>query len=363
MASSGIELAVISDPKNVYYFTGYVNNGATQVPTYLLVFEDQEPSLVTGVTEEPNVVRSYGGNVETYPNYDLNRRMVAHPNLAIHEIERIVARSSRKPRTVGIEFWTCAEGIHRALEGTLDRPEFVDISETVLGMRARKNPDEIEAIAKGFELIDLLFKTMQENAVAGRSELECYATAYHELIVRNGATSFQFLFGDFVSGERSLLRGGPPTTRVLRNGDTFIIDVWLTAQNYWADGSRTLFVGRKPSPDQRRVMTVLKTALAAGAENLKPGNKAAVVYRAIFEVIEKAGLAKYFPHHGGHGVGLDAWEPPFIIPGSKEELKEGMVCTLEPGVYLPEVGGLRIEDGFLITPNAAKCLCKFPFDN
>ena len=156
--------------------------------------------------------------------------------------------------------------------------------------------------------------------------------------------------------------GGPPTLRSLGNGETLILDLWLTANGYWSDTCRTFVIGEDPTSNQVKLLELLKRAMAAGEDKLRPGVKGFEVYNAVFNVIADAGLANRFPHHAGHGIGLEDQEPPFLIPASNETLIEGMVCTLEPGVYVPGVGGLRIEHNYLITTGKPDRLTKYPLD-
>ena len=354
-----IDLAVVSDPKNVYYFTGYTNASVLPLPSYLLAFRKNSPVLLTGVTEVAVAQKTFGGEITTFENYNLQKRMLAYPDTAAPKVTKAIKGKFRK---IGVDSWALPETIHQAIVKAKRTSQIVDLSNSILAMRKIKDPDEVEAIRMSCELDDFAYGVIKNASRDGVTELDVYAVAYQELIKKATSPSFQFFYGDFTSGERALQSGGPPTTRVLRNGETLVLDLWVTTRGYWADTCRTFVIGGQPTREQEETLQLLKRTLNAGAEKLVPGNTAADVYNAIFRVIADAGHGDKFPHHGGHCVGLDAWEPPFIIPGSKEKLKEGMVCALEPGVYIPEVGGMRIEDDYLIRSGGAESLCKFPFD-
>lgn len=355
-----IDAAIITDPKNVYYFTGYVNASVLPLPTYLIAFKKDDPVLLTGITETGVAEKTFGGRIETFTNYSLKERMIAYPDLAAAGVKELT--KNRRLRKIGLEFWTTPETVRQAIVRKGSRMQLLDLSETILTWRKTKDPNEVEAIRASCELDDYAYGVIKEISRDGVDELEAYSQAYEKLIKKAKSSSFQFFYGDFTSGERALQSGGPPTNRVMKKGETLVLDLWVTTRGYWADTCRTFVIGGEPSPAQNRTLDILKRALNAGAEKLRPGNTAADVYQAIFAVIAGAGHGDKFPHHGGHCVGLDAWEPPFIIPGSKERLKEGEVCALEPGVYIPEIGGMRIEDDYLITSSGGKSLCKFPFD-
>jgi Xaa-Pro aminopeptidase len=210
------------------------------------------------------------------------------------------------------------------------------------------------------KLNDFAYSVAKEKSVAGNTELDVYAAVQHELTRRVG--SYVLFAGDFVSGERSLRIGGYPTTRILSNGETFILDLWLTSKGYWSDTSRTFIIGGGASAEQKRILETLKQAMAAGEEMLRPGVKAREVYAAVYDVIVKSGYGSKFPHHAGHAVGLDDQEPPFFIPADEMELQEGNVCTLEPGVYIPGLGGFRIENDYLIKSGTIERLTSYPLD-
>ena len=142
--------------------------------------------------------------------------------------------------------------------------------------------------------------------------------------------------------------GGPPTDRKFRVSESVLLDLQALYNNYWADGARTYIVGT-PNQDQENIFNVILNAKKKGEEKLRPGTKCRDVYDAVIGEIEKAGYVGMFPHHAGHGVGLEDQEGPFFIPASKEKLEEGDVCTLEPGIYHHKIGGFRDEDTYIIT--------------
>lgn len=360
LEKTGIDTAIITDPKNVYYLTGYFNVSVTPLPTYLIAFKKDEPILLTGITETAAASKKFGGGIETFTNYDLRERMLAYPDLAATGIRKLT--KGRRIRKAGVEFWNIPETVRQAVKGNGSSARLFDLSAQILEWRKTKDPDEVEAVSASCELVDYAYSVIKEIKSEGLTELEVYAQSYHKVIEKANSPSFQFFYGDFASGERALESGGPPTTRVMKKGETFILDLWVTTKGYWADTCRTFVIGGEPSSAQKRTLELLKRALTAGAGKLRPGINAAEVYQAIFHVIREAGYDSKFTHHGGHCVGLDAWESPFIIPGSTEHMKENEVCALEPGVYIPEIGGMRIEDDYLITSNGARSLSKFPLD-
>jgi Xaa-Pro aminopeptidase len=189
------------------------------------------------------------------------------------------------------------------------------------------------------------------------TELEVY------LIVQNTAISDideqVIIYGDFASGPRcELERGGPPTSRVIEPGDLLLVDFSVITSGYRGDFANTFAVGGGPTPRQRELFEACIGALRAGEPCLKPGTPARDVDAAVRAHFASLGLHCYFPTHSGHGIGLGHPEPPYFVPESDDVLQAGDVVTLEPGLYVPEVGGMRYERNYLITPAGYEVLSK-----
>jgi len=357
-----LDLAIISDPKNIYYFTGFATSNILFLPTYLLISKEGSSKLVTGVTDAIVAEKTFGGEIETFVNYDLNERMLVYPDLASSFVRKVIGKYGNGLNKIGIETWSCPQVIFQSISRFATDPQFFDLSMPIQDFRMIKAADEIENIRRSCELDDLAYSVAKKNSNPGLTEVDIYGLAQYELARKVG--SFQFFSGNFTSGERSLdpMGSGEPTMRIMKYGETIVLDLWVTTNGYWADTCRTFVVGGQPTDEQRRVHHILLQVLEAGEKMLRPGVRAGDVYNAISDKIAAAGWKKYFPHHAGHSVGLDAWERPFIIPGSNDVLAEGMVCALEPGVYIPEVGGMRLENDYLITKDSAESLSRFPLD-
>lgn len=157
------------------------------------------------------------------------------------------------------------------------------------------------------------------------------------------------VYGDFAVSPGPERAGGPPTERVLLPGDMFILDFSVVLRGYRSDFTNTLVVGREPTSEQRQLFDLSVAAMAAGEKELREGAACRAVYDAVRGAFDKAGMAKHFPHHAGHGIGLSHPEAPFFVREATETLRAGDVVTLEPGLYVTGVGGLRIENNYLIT--------------
>ncbi len=354
-----LDLCVVSDPKHVYYFTGF-RTAKLILPTFLFVSPGEEPVLLTGLTDSGSASATFGGRVVSYVNYDVDARMVAYPDfVSSFAREEAFGRRRLRATRVGIEGWHTPQVL---LDSFFDRgqlPEFFDLSSQILEMRKVKDSDEIDKIRKSCELSDFAYSVAKPATLPGRTEVEVYSIVHSALVNKVG--TYQYFAGDFVSGERAAGMGGPPTSRVLKRGDTFYLDLWTTFEGYWSDSSRTFVVGGKPNTLQMRLFEALLAALEAGEEKIRPGAIASDVYDAVSHSLERSGFGKYFNQHAGHCLGLEGQEPPFLIPACKEPLKEGMVCALEPGLFSKDFG-IQIENDYVVGRSRPEKLTKFPYD-
>jgi Xaa-Pro aminopeptidase len=164
------------------------------------------------------------------------------------------------------------------------------------------------------------------------------------------------VYGDFASGPRTEAKGGPPTTRVIERGDLFILDYSAVLYGYRGDFTNTWVIDGQPTAPQRELADHCMAALRAGESLLRPGTRGADVHAALTETFARAGVANAFPHHSGHGIGLGHPDPPYFTPHSDDVIVERDVVTLEPGLYVKGVGGMRFERNYVITRDGFELL-------
>lgn len=226
-------------------------------------------------------------------------------------------------------------------------PYAATVINAVAKMRRQKDADEIDVLRRCMRATDAGHAWARANISAGMTELDVYG-GVHAACVKSAGMPV-IVYGDFAVSPGPERRGGPPTGQVLNNGDMFILDFSVVISGYRSDFTNTLVVGKQPNAEQRRLYDLCMGAMAAGEKVLRAGAPCQTVDDAVRGVSDKAGMEHYFAHHAGHGIGLTHPEAPFIVRHSNETLLEGDVITLEPGLYVPKVGGLRIEHNYLIT--------------
>ena len=231
----------------------------------------------------------------------------------------------------------------RATQGVVEKQRMV------------KEPAELDCIRAAVQLGSSLFETavaairpgVPEQAVA--AELE-YAAR------KAGAEGMAFAT-IVAAGPRSALPHGLATAQPIPRRGFVVLDFGVILRGYCSDMTRTVHVGR-PTAEARGVYEAVLEAQQAAIEAVRPGGTVAQVDQAARSVLRRAGLARYFTHSTGHGVGLEIHEPPRIARGQQDVMQPGMVITIEPGVYVPGYGGVRIEDMVVVT--GASCTVLTP---
>jgi Xaa-Pro aminopeptidase len=226
-------------------------------------------------------------------------------------------------------------------------PYAATVVRTVAEMRRQKDPDEVEQLRRCMRATEAGHVWARANVRPGMTELDVYCGINSACIQKAGQAAI--VYGDFAVSPGPERKGGAPTGRVLEPGDMLILDFSVVLGGYRSDFTNTLVVGRDPTPDQQRLYDLCMQAMAAGEKELRAERPCRTVYAALRDAFDRAGMADHFPHHAGHGLGLTHPEAPYVVRESDETLLTGDVITLEPGLYVPGVGGIRIEHNYLIT--------------
>lgn len=218
---------------------------------------------------------------------------------------------------------------------------------TLAAMRRQKDPDELAVLKRCMVAGNAGHAWARANVKPGMTELDVYSGICAACTQSAGQPVI--VYGDFAVSPGPSRRGGPATARVLEPGDMIILDYSVVIHGYRSDFTNTLVVGREPTADQQRSYDLCMGAMTAGEKELRAGASCLTVYGAVNDVFDRAGVAQYFGHHAGHGLGLSHPEAPFFVRHATETLLAGDVVTLEPGLYIDGVGGIRIEHNYLIT--------------
>jgi Xaa-Pro aminopeptidase len=228
----------------------------------------------------------------------------------------------------------------------------------VLGpLRAAKDSDELDALARAGANADRVVQEIADCLRPGITEREAAKLAMDRFTELGDTEPWAIA----AFGPNSALPHHMPTDRKLAENDVAILDVGAFTDGYASDITRTYVVGQPPS-DFQRVYDTVREAQRAGVAAVRSRAGAESIDRAARSIIEAAGFGAYFNHRTGHGVGLEVHEPPYLVAGNREPLEPGMVHSVEPGIYLPNRFGVRLEDLVVVEESKARLLNHAPME-
>ena len=232
--------------------------------------------------------------------------------------------------------------------------EMVDVSPEIRRLRRIKNQAEVDKFARAASITDAVTDEVIGRLRAGQTELEVAVMIGSAIGEHGGTLSFESLVQ---SGPNSALPHMRPTSRKLTAGDLVLLDFGAAYDGYRADTTRMAVVG-EPTARHKEIHNLVLEAHDAAIAAVRAGTTTGAVDAAARQVIDAAGMGDRFFHRVGHGLGLEAHEDPSLDPGTATLLEAGMVFTIEPGVYIPGWGGVRIEDDLVVERSGCKVLTK-----
>jgi len=260
-------------------------------------------------------------------------------------------------RRVGFESHHVSYAQYRSLKRLFPRVSFSGQTDVVEEIALVKDPVEVESIRKAALISDRVFAEIVPLIRPGVMEAEIAAEISYLLKSHGGERdAFEPIVA---SGERAVLPHARPTEKRIRRGEMVILDYGTTCNGYCSDITRTVVVGRA-SRRAREMYALVLDAHAAAIAAARAGITARELDAVARERLRLAGYGRYFVHSLGHGIGLSIHERPRISPLSTERLQVGSVVTFEPGLYVPGVGGVRIEDDVVLTGTGCRVLSGAP---
>jgi Xaa-Pro aminopeptidase len=335
MAASGLDAFATLNLNNVRYLTGYSGtNGAVVVTA-------RDAAIYTDFRYASQVA----GQV-TSMRFEITREPLAE------EVGRHVKKSGAKragfeDAHVTISLMAQLRKFSGGVRWTPGSP--------VEGLRKIKDAWETALIRRNFRLLERAFSKIGDVIAPGKKESDAAAELEYALR-RSGGEKAAF---DFIvaSGKRSAMPHGVASGKKMARGEAVILDWGWVLDGYNSDNTRTLFLG-KPKPKLEEIFEVVLEANMRAIARTAPGVPLKEIDAAARDFIDTKGYGKYFGHGTGHGVGLEIHEAPSLNARSDDVAREGMVFTIEPGIYLPGIGGARIEDVVEVTKNGCDVISK-----
>ena len=341
-AERGVDALLLGPSADLEFFTGY-RPPALERLTMLVLPAHGDARLVVPALEAP-LARDHLGDLEievaAWPETDDPVRLVAGALAA--------AGAARGRLAVGDRLWA---GFLLRLQDALAGAAFQPASPLTRQLRMRKDPEEVQALARVAAAIDGVVGQLPELRWAGRTERDLARDI--EQAIRDSHDECCFVIVG--SGPNSASPHHVPTGRVIEPGDPVVVDIGGRLDGYCSDTTRTLVVGEPPAGFQE-LYALLHAAQLAGCAAVRPGVPASAVDAACRDPITAAGHGELFLHRTGHGIGLEEHEDPYIVAGNDEPLEPGMTFSVEPGIYPRGHYGARIEDIVVCTEDGGRRL-------
>lgn len=344
-AAAGIDGLLITHPTNRRYLTGFTaDDTPPNESSGHLIVSMSDIVLVTGSV---NVTQAEA----QAPHVRVVNRDPSWAACDAHFIRELGIQR------IGYEADAILEGVHRGIGEALTEAkhafEWVSVDGMVEEFRAIKSPDEIALLKKAFEITNAAFERVAPTIEAGQTEAEV-AWKIYQAFIELGAEGPAFPT-IVAAGTNAARPHHEPGKTVIAEGRPIVIDMGAKYHGYCADLTRTVWVG-EPDEQLKAVYPVVAEAVEQVLERLSAGVVGKDMDTTAREYIEQHGLGDAFTHGLGHGVGLRVHEAPSFSKKSEDVLAPGNTITIEPGVYLPEWGGVRVEDVVLVTDDGVEVL-------
>jgi Xaa-Pro dipeptidase len=349
MGQKGLDCLALVPGANLFYLTG-LSFHLSERPIVALFPVDASPAIILPALEEPKVAL-LGGAMQAY-SYTDERGPAEAFQQACAALELAQAR-------IGVEGLRMRVMEARLLERYAPDCQLVPADDVMEALRVTKDAGEVAQMRRAVAIVEAALRAVLTQIRPGMTEREAAGLLMVETL-RGGSEGVPFE-PILVAGPNAASPHATPSDRPLRRGETVVIDCGAIVGGYVSDITRTVALGGLPE-EMLRVYEVVRRANEAGRAAVRSGQAAQDVDRVTRAVIREANYGDFFIHRTGHGLGLEVHEPPYIVEGNRQPLRAGMTFTVEPGIYLPGVGGVRIEDDVLVTPEGAETLTTFPRD-
>lgn len=335
---------LVTPGPDLLYLTGYAPLAVTERLTMLVLAADHEPALIVPVLERADAESAPGSSkLELSDWSDGSDQYEAAAPLLDPRGRYAISDAAWAMHVLG-------------LQGRLPDSGYVSMTEALPMLRAIKDADELARLTAAGEAADAAFYDILEVRFAGRKETDIGADLA-DALEAHGHSQVEFtVVGSGPNGANPHHELGE---RMIEEGDMVVLDFGGLKDGYSSDTTRTVHVG-EPTDEERTVHEVVQRAQQAGFDAVRPGAACQEVDRAARKVIADAGYGEQFIHRTGHGIGLTTHEPPYMVEGEELPLEPGMCFSIEPGIYLRDRFGVRIEDIVTVTEDGGRRLNNTP---
>jgi Xaa-Pro dipeptidase len=363
MDAAGLDALCVFYPARIAYLTGF-HHIPTERPIVLVLGPNGYSALVVPAVEKEHAESTTGiDRIDVYFEY---------PG-AEHPMERVVSTLSEinaKPRRTGADNDGCVPywGYRGPRLSDLNGVRPVDAEMLVESLRRVKSPAEISCIQLSCDWAVRAHRRMQDAITTGKTEMECYTSTAAETLFemvhempgwRPRGHNGSGLTAMFVGGRSTAMPHGFVKGHGIQKGDVLVSGAGADIDGYRSELERTMIVG-EPTREQEHAFAAMLALQSRAIEVMAPGVTAGEVELATVALAEELGVQERLRHHVGHSIGLEGHEAPFLDRGDEAVLEPGMVFTVEPGVYVKELGGFRHSDTVVITDEGRRVMTTYP---
>lgn len=345
-----VESVFLSPGETLRFFTG-LNMHKSERPILLALHQDDPPAAILPELETGRVREVVGTQTNFFVYED-----ATDPENAAKEAFAEYADEFGTEGPVAAEYRSTRLIEQEVISVMTPKDQVVDAEEAVSALRERKDEQEVAALREAASIIDDVLADVTEEITPGMTE-QAVARELHKRVLDSDADRLGTLI--VASGPNSAKPHTNTGTREIQDGDPLIIDAGVVYQGYHSDITRTYLVG-SDSGKIREMHEYTREAARSARSKVEPGEELQAIDRAAREIIEDAGYGDHFPHRVGHGIGLEGHEPPYLVEGNEAPLQSGHSVTVEPGIYVEGVGGVRVEDDVVVTEDGAEVLTSSP---
>jgi Xaa-Pro dipeptidase len=348
IAAQGLDGIALLPGPNMYYISG-ISSHISERPIILFIPAAAEPAIIIPTLE---AMKAHAVGIPAARIFDWNDQQGYST-----AFQQAAAELQLETWTLGVEALYMRVLEYELLHKHAPALKTVHAETVMNALRTVKDSAEIAAMEKAVSAAESALNTLLPRIKIGLSEKQVATMLTQELLAAGGES---IAFGPIVSGgPNSASPHAAPTDRPLQEGDLLVIDWGVYVDGYPSDITRTFAVGEVDA-ELRHIYKTVKQSNEQGKLAARPGATGQDVDRAARKVIDDAGYGEQFFHRTGHGLGLEVHEEPNMVEGNNEPLSPGNVFTIEPGIYLPGQGGVRIEDNVLVTPDGCRSLTTYP---
>ena len=338
--AAGLTGVLVTPGPDLVYLAGYAPVAITERLTLLALQKGREPAMVLPSLERPDAESAPSGGAIALTDWVDGTDPFAKFAPVLDSLGTYAISDSA---------WALQLlGLQQALPDT----HYVSMTAALPMLRAIKDAEELDRLAAAGAAADACFEAILEVRFAGRRETEV-AADLAQLLIDHGHSQVDFtVVGSGPNGANPHHEAGD---RTIEDGDMIVLDFGGLKDGYGSDTSRTIHVG-EPTEQEREVYEIVRAAQQAGFEAVRPGVSCQDIDRACRRVITEAGYGEQFLHRTGHGIGVTTHEPPYMVEGETQPLQPGMCFSIEPGIYLADRFGVRIEDIIAVTEDGGRRL-------